>query len=931
MATSMAASDMISIPPEVSAASSVHFANLQYAVRSPPPPPSPHLQNPQTHLLPHSPAPFKQDYVSDSMLPNFDRLTSQTILNHHHQQQNNALRHQMPHFSDVPNPLSHQQNSHEMSPPPPYQTHIKQEYPESPYIPQHLDSAHLHLDSHLHPDSTFPPRPDSSGPSPFTPSLPQSHHLYSSSMSLAETIASSRHGMEMSPQPPMVSSTSVSPEGYSQQVAVLPPDGVFAHPDSSAGAVTKVFQQCKVCGDRASGYHYGVTSCEGCKGFFRRSIQRSCEYRCLRDGKCMVLRLNRNRCQYCRFKKCLAVGMSRDSVRYGRVPKRARMNENGRSSEGVGDPGGGGFSPQDNGNMTEETEEELLVVYDIILQVTQAHNGNSITPEKMQLLHPRSIIIQLDKGQDFSSLPVEEQRTVLWRAVSPLLVVEVQQVVEFAKRIPGFNKLTAADQLNLIKGSFVEVWLIRIFHMVDSVSETLMFSDGTVVSKAQLLVMMVDEEIVSYIFDLAQCMKNFNLSDAETALFVAINLSGSDRNNVQDSKTVEQIQEELSNCLKTHSKRNRGSESLFFAKLVMTVTRLRVLGEKFLSQIKWFRDHYRHLRLPPLLAEIFEVTKWEEEAQTNDANPQINANKTNDATPKLNAISNTNPQFNPRPQPANSNTNSRFNPRPQNTSTYNPRPRDDARPMRPANTHSSVQSEAQHNNQNLSYLNSQPMDSNPESQAQSTLLSHPQSNSSNIGSHDMKYDENSIGTSESSNLDAKTYAHQIPQDPHFINSHHHHHHLSRLSTGSDESHRDEKHHISNLQNNNNNHLGHSASQFMGQRSYPNDVTMISAANETKDQSVSPHLLDNLNSLDSGIARHDISTYGGSEGSYGSTTPPGSDGSSGSPPPGFPPGLPASIQGGLQAGVAAGIHNSLASFIKHEPGELNEVINMKMCQ
>ena len=48
------------------------------------------------------------------------------------------------------------------------------------------------------------------------------------------------------------------------------------------------------------------------QGFFRRSIQKQIEYRCLRDGKCMVIRLNRNRCQYCRFKKCLAVGMSRD-------------------------------------------------------------------------------------------------------------------------------------------------------------------------------------------------------------------------------------------------------------------------------------------------------------------------------------------------------------------------------------------------------------------------------------------------------------------------------------------------------------------------------------------------------------------------------------------------------------------------------------------
>ncbi|XP_041941788.1 nuclear receptor subfamily 1 group D member 1 [Alosa sapidissima] len=100
-------------------------------------------------------------------------------------------------------------------------------------------------------------------------------------------------------------------------------------PSKSVASLTKLNGMvllCKVCGDVASGFHYGVHACEGCKGFFRRSIQQNIQYKkCLKNETCTIMRINRNRCQQCRFKKCLSVGMSRDAVRFGRIPKREKQ------------------------------------------------------------------------------------------------------------------------------------------------------------------------------------------------------------------------------------------------------------------------------------------------------------------------------------------------------------------------------------------------------------------------------------------------------------------------------------------------------------------------------------------------------------------------------------------------------------------------------
>ncbi|KAH7725275.1 NHR-2 protein [Aphelenchoides avenae] len=84
---------------------------------------------------------------------------------------------------------------------------------------------------------------------------------------------------------------------------------------------------CSVCGDKASGFHYGVLSCEGCKGFFRRSVQANQTYQCPKNGKCVIERHSRNRCQSCRYERCLSVGMRRDSVRSENDRKRKKNDD----------------------------------------------------------------------------------------------------------------------------------------------------------------------------------------------------------------------------------------------------------------------------------------------------------------------------------------------------------------------------------------------------------------------------------------------------------------------------------------------------------------------------------------------------------------------------------------------------------------------------
>ncbi|XP_067654979.1 uncharacterized protein [Haliotis asinina] len=107
------------------------------------------------------------------------------------------------------------------------------------------------------------------------------------------------------------------------------------------GAIPFPFGDCRICNDRATGVHYGLATCEGCKGFFKRSIPKGDKYKCFFGGQCVITPQNRNRCKSCRYRKCLELGMSFEAVKMGRIPKMEKQ----RALDAVRNPGGCVDSP----------------------------------------------------------------------------------------------------------------------------------------------------------------------------------------------------------------------------------------------------------------------------------------------------------------------------------------------------------------------------------------------------------------------------------------------------------------------------------------------------------------------------------------------------------------------------------------------------------
>lgn len=346
---------------------------------------------------------------------------------------------------------------------------------------------------------------------------------------------------------------------------------------------------CLVCGDRASGYHYNALTCEGCKGFFRRSITRNAVYQCKYGNNCEIDMYMRRKCQECRLKKCLNVGMRPECV----VPEYQCAIK--RESKKV---------QKDKPNSTTrdsacEKDERLMSVKP--LEPSQEEVINKLVLFQEEFESPSEE--DLKKISTFPTGDSDEDNLRRFQHITEITILTVQLIVEFSKRVPWFDSLLREDQITLLKACSSEVMMLRTARKYDGKTDSIVFANNQPYTRENYRSASVGDS-ADALFSFCRKMCLSKVTNAEYALLTAIVIF-SERPYLVEPQKVEKIQEFYIDALRAYVDNYRPPGKNYFAKLLSVLTELRTLGN--MNSEMCFSLKVQNKKLPPFLAEIWDV------------------------------------------------------------------------------------------------------------------------------------------------------------------------------------------------------------------------------------------------------------------------------------------------------------------------------------
>ncbi|XP_022837279.1 hepatocyte nuclear factor 4-gamma isoform X2 [Spodoptera litura] len=318
--------------------------------------------------------------------------------------------------------------------------------------------------------------------------------------------------------------------------------------EASAASSAALSQHCAICGDRATGKHYGASSCDGCKGFFRRSVRKNHLYTCRFSRNCVVDKDKRNQCRYCRLRKCFKAGMKKEAV----------QNE------------------RDRINCRRPSYEEP----------TQA-NGLSVVSLLNAELLSRKVI---DETNNITEAEISNCKLAKINDVCDSIKQQLLILVEWAKYIPAFTELHLDDQVALLRAHAGEHLLLGCARRSLHVSDVLLLGNNCIITKhnidgrmdidISMIGMRVMDEIV-------KPLREIDIDDTEFACLKAIVFFDPNAKGLSQPQKIKQLRYQIQINLEDYISDRQYDGRGRFGELLLCLPPLQSITWQMIEQIQF--------------------------------------------------------------------------------------------------------------------------------------------------------------------------------------------------------------------------------------------------------------------------------------------------------------------------------------------------------
>ncbi|KAF4519117.1 hypothetical protein B566_EDAN010539 [Ephemera danica] len=279
----------------------------------------------------------------------------------------------------------------------------------------------------------------------------------------------------------------------------------------------------------------------------------------------------------------------------------------------------------------QQQQQQAVAAAAAVMQAAATNSATSlVTGDPVQIsellcktiadAHTRTCLYTMDHIQDMFRKPHDLSKVIfyknmaheeLWLECAQKLTTVIQQIIEFAKMVPGFMKLSQDDQIVLLKAGSFELAALRMSRYYDVTSGSVLYGDTMLPQDAFFTTDTAEMKLVTNAFEIARAVAELKLTETELALYSAYVLLSADRPGLKGVTEIGRLSQAVLRALRLELDRNHRlplkGDVLVGDALIAKMSELRELSMLHMEALAKLKRSTPHLEFPALHKELFSV------------------------------------------------------------------------------------------------------------------------------------------------------------------------------------------------------------------------------------------------------------------------------------------------------------------------------------